>query len=183
MSKFKKIDKIEDATMISTKQGDKGTSKNYSSEELLKTNILFDTLGTMDELSSYLGVCFHLTPFKAEIRSIQTTLQHINSHLATNENDPRQEKITQVTIDDINYLEALEDKYIKQTNIKPVFVLPGSDSSKEGAYLDLARALARKAERQVNRFYEVENRAPRETVLQFLNRLSDLLFIMARSLD
>ena len=56
--------KIDDYRFISTTKGDKGTSKNYSNEEFSKSDILFDALGSLDELSSVLGVVYHYTDSK-----------------------------------------------------------------------------------------------------------------------
>ena len=177
------MSKINDYNMISTKKGDKGTSKNYSNEAFSKSDILFDTLGALDELSSFLGLAYHHTPFGQEITQIQQTLQHINSLIATNPNDLKKRNLAPIDTKTIDALEAIEERVLKDCDIKPKFVLPGSDSTASGAYLDVCRALARKAERQVNRFYEVKDRDKSDLLLAYLNRLSDLLFILARSQD
>ncbi|MEC9485448.1 MAG: ATP:cob(I)alamin adenosyltransferase [Candidatus Izemoplasma sp.] len=175
--------RIDDYKMISTKKGDKGTSKNYSNEAFSKSDTVFDTLGVLDELSSFLGLSYHYTPFKDDIKTIQTTIQHINSLIATNPDDTKKRNLAQISDEDIDKLEAIEARAINDTNIQPKFVLPGSESTKPGAYLGVCRALARKAERQVNRFYEVKQRDKNDLLLAYLNRLSDVLFILARSQD
>ncbi|MCF7925741.1 MAG: ATP:cob(I)alamin adenosyltransferase [Candidatus Izimaplasma sp.] len=177
------MNKIDDYKQISTQKGDQGTSKNYSNEAFSKSDITFDTLGTIDELSSFLGLTFHHVPYQDEIQMIQKTLQHINSLIATNPNDIEKRKLSPITQDDIDDLETIEARVLKTCTIEPRFVLPGSESSQAGAYLDIARALARKAERMVNTFYEQKARNKSDKLLAYLNRLSDLLFILARSLD
>lgn len=173
--------KIDSYKVISTAKGDKGTSKNYSNEEFSKSNILFDTLGTIDELSSILGVTYHYSAHKSEIRKIQATLQHINSLIATNISSPHYAKLTQISTKDISELETYEQSLLAQSNIEPVFVLPGSDTTLEGAYFDLSRSIARRAERSLVLFVETMEREDLSLCLSYINRLSDLLFIYARS--
>ena len=176
--------KINELRYISTKTGDKGYSRNYSNDKLLKTDLLFETLGNIDELSSSLGVCFHhANAYKMELRNIQKDLQNIMSLVATNYPSSQYEKLTKVSIKDINNLENIEQAILDKKPLKPVFVLPGSDSSIEGSYLDLARAIARRCERTVLRFRELNQRDDLEIATKYLNRLSDLMFIMARSYD
>lgn len=173
---------IKDFRIISTKKGDKGTSKNYSNEEFSKSDLLFETLGTMDELSSHLGLCYHTGKYKEEIRKIQKNLQDMNSLIATSDAKVRIEKLTPITEFDISFLETLEKTILEKCNITPKFVLPGSDTSKEGAYFDLARAITRRTERILVRFVSEHERDDLSYVSAYINRLSDLLFIMARSL-
>jgi cob(I)alamin adenosyltransferase len=176
------MNEIKDYRVISTKKGDKGTSKNYSNEEFLKSDLLFETLGTMDELSSHLGLCYHTGKYTEEIRKIQRNLQDINSLIATSNPVVRKEKLRPIGETDLSFLERLEETVLEQCDITPTFVLPGSDTSKEGAVFDLTRAIARKAERVLVRFIIEHKREDLSYVSAYVNRLSDLLFIMARSL-
>lgn len=175
--------KIDDFTFISTKKGDGGTSRNYSNDTVLKTDILFDTLGTIDELSSMLGVTYHSSAYQEEIKQVQLDLQHIMSLIATRADDSRYHKLTHITPEDIERLEGWEQQILKDCHIEPRFVLPGSESSLEGAYLDVCRSLTRRCERTVLKYIEQHDRLDLDKVKQYLNRLSDLLFIMARSKD
>ena len=172
---------IKSYKQISTKKGDKGTSTNYSNEEFSKSDVLFDTLGTIDELSSMLGVVYHYTKLQDEIRYIQTKLQDINSLVATT-NEEIKAKLIGVSIKDIEKLEEFEKRILEDCSIEPVFVLPGSDSTKESAYFDLSRSIARRAERRLVSFVNYYQRDDLIDSMRFLNRLSDLLFIIARSL-
>lgn len=170
---------INKVSQISTKKGDKGYSKDYSNNEYKKDDILFDTLGTIDELSSFLGITYHHSTEQTLLRIIQKNLQDINSAVATTD-QVRRNKINTISIQDITVLETFEENFLKQTEIKPVFVLPGSDTSKEGAYFDYARTLARKSERNLVRFVGTYQREDLSNELAYLNRLSDLLFIISR---
>lgn len=175
--------KIDDYKFISTAKGDKGTSKNYSNKMLSKSDILFETLGNIDELSSVLGVVYHYTNQQQEIKDIQKTLQHISSLVATTDEWIRKDKLIQIDESDISKIELLEQTLLEKSNIEPRFVLPGSDTSKVGAFYDLARSVARRAERSLVRFIEQNDRSDLDYCIKYVNRLSDLLFIYARSLS
>lgn len=172
--------KIKSYKQISTKKGDKGTSKDYSNNEYSKDDLLFEVVGSIDELSSLLGVVYHYTEFKEEIKTVQRKLQDVNSLVATTNSEVRI-TLNQVSVEDIKKLESMEEEILKTTEIKPVFVLPGSDSSKEGAYLDLARSVTRRVERTLVRYVNNNNREDLFLSMKYINRLSDLLFIMARN--
>lgn len=175
--------KIDNYTFISTKKGDGGTSRNYSNDTVPKIDILFDTLGSIDELSSMLGVAYHMTSYKQEIKEIQLDLQHIMSLIATRADDSRYHKLIHINTEDIERLEGWEQQILKDCHIEPRFVLPGSESTIEGAHLDVCRSLTRRCERTVLKYINRHDRLDLDKVKQYLNRLSDLLFIMARSKD
>lgn len=172
---------IDNYKTISTAKGDKGYSKNYSNEEFSKSHILFETLGNIDELSSVLGLLYHHTKYQVEIKQIQLKLQHINSIVATNIESANYSKLIQLSELDVHQLEELEQLIISKSNIEPLFVLPGSDTSLEGAYFDLSRSIARRAERSLVLFVETTKRRDLTYCQSYINRLSDLLFVFARS--
>lgn len=170
--------KLDKYTQISTKKGDKGTSKNYSNEEFGKDDLVFEVLGTFDELSSLLGVVFHYVKYKDEIMEIQRLLQTINSMVATTDSK-RLESIERVEIADIKYLEDVEQRLLSNVSIERIFVLPGSETTKENAYIHLGRTVARRAERTLVRYIRFTQREDLYEAVSYINRLSDLLFIMA----
>ena len=174
--------KIDDYKVISTTSGDKGLSRNYSNEKLSKSNILFEVLGNIDELSSSLGIIYHMTEEQDIIRLIQTKLQNISSLIATSVDSTRRKSLVKLTNDDILVIEELEQRLLNETVIEPIFVLPGSDTSKLGAHYDLSRSITRRAERSLVMFIEINRRRDLNFCLAYLNRLSDLLFIYSRSL-
>lgn len=174
--------KIDNYRVISTTSGDKGLSRNYSNVQLSKSNILFEALGNIDELSSSLGIIYHMTKEQDIIRLIQTKLQNINSLIATSDNSSRRKNLVKITNDDILVIEELEQRILNETVIEPLFVLPGSDTSSLGSYYDLSRAITRRAERSLVMFVEINRRDDLNYCLKYLNRLSDLLFIYSRSL-
>jgi len=172
--------KINSYKQISTKKGDKGTSRDFSNKEFFKSDLLFEVLGSIDELSSNLGVTYHYSEFKKPLKDIQRKLQDINSLIATSDND-RRVKLNQITEEDVIKLEEFEEVLLKDTIIEPVFILPGSDGSLESAYLDVSRSITRRVERLLVKFVNREMREDLELSMKYMNRLSDLLFIMARN--
>jgi cob(I)alamin adenosyltransferase len=170
--------KLERYTQISTKSGDKGHSSNYNNQRFRKDDLLFDTIGTIDELSSLLGIVYHYSKHGDLIKRIQLKLQHINSLIATTKQEMF-EGLNKVTEEDIRYLEEQEQALLETVTIERMFVLPGSEGSKESAYLQLARAVTRRAERHLVRFVYENDRHNLDDALRYLNRLSDLLFILA----
>ena len=174
--------KLDKASQISTKKGDKGTSKNYSSETFDKNELIFETLGTMDELSSYLGVCFHHSG-EETLKVIQRTLQDINSIIATSKDKTPDQynSLNLITEETVDFLEAQTQRYLDLKPLELRFVLPGSEATPHNAFFDIARTVARRAERMVVRFQRDSKRDDLDICMMYLNRLSDLLFVMARN--
>lgn len=168
---------IKDIKQISTKKGDKGTSVSYDNVTYSKDDILFETLGTIDELSSTLALVLHSSKF-IELKVVQRTLQDIMSLIATFDTD-RRSRLNKIDDQTTTDLEEVEKKYLKFAEIGNAFVLPGSESMRS-AYLDISRTKARKAERRLVTFINKYERTDLTSCLKYLNRLSDLLFIMAR---
>lgn len=172
------IDKIK---QISTKKGDKGSSSNYSRQIFKKSDILFETLGTMDELSSFLGLSYHYTHYE-DIKTVQKHLQNINSILATDPTSALYPKLTQISENDIAWIEDSMQTTLDIKPIEPRFTLPGSEKTLTGAYFDVSRALCRRAERRIIQFSELHEREDLSLVKQFVNRLSDYLFVLSCNL-
>lgn len=169
---------IDKLNHIATKYGDSGLSKNFENKSFKKSHILFETLGTMDELSSYLGLCFHYSKLEF-IKEIQMNLQNINSLIASEYNSDLYNIITQIKEEDVLILEDKIQKYLDSKPLEGRFYLPGSEKTVNGAYVDIARTVARKAERKINAFVEYEKREDLEIAKKYLNRLSDYLFVLS----
>lgn len=168
------VNKLE---LISTKSGDGGDSKNFESRSYRKSHILFDTMGTIDELSSFLGLSFHYCK-EGFFKEIQMDLQNINSLIATDFNSDLYNILTQINEDDVKKLEV---RIQEMLDIKPLegrFYLPGSEKSLAGAYLDVARTIARRAERLFIKYIDSEQRDDLELSKKYINRLSDYIFVL-----
>lgn len=164
---------------IYTKKGDKGTTKVFDKKTGELTSIRKDschikTIGTIDELNSYLGVLrFEIEIEKnkklsEKILKIQSNLFIINSILAGSKLNFTDKETRDLEKD----IDEWEGKLPVQTN----FIYYGG--SKVSSQLFYARALARRAERELTEFSK-EQEIP-EQIQKYINRLSDYLFIMAR---
>ncbi len=162
--------------MLYTRKGDAGTSGLYGTKErFAKDHPLYEALGTVDELNSLLGLCrAHAAAHddgvsaSAELKNVQEALFIIQAELAGTD-----KHLTHTHIDD---LERATD-HIEELIPNPhAFVLPGATPL--GALFDVARAVARRAERAVISARATRPLAPES--LAYLNRLSSLLYALAR---
>jgi len=163
---------------ISTKTGDKGKSKNYNDATFKKDDILFEALGTIDELSSFLGLTYHQKNLPI-IKTIQENLQNINSMLATNPRSDLYQKITYITDTDIAFIEDHIQATLNENPSNDSFYLPGTEKTKVGAYFDVCRTIARRAERRMVSFVNKYKRKDLAYAQKYLNRLSDLMFVLS----
>ncbi|MEJ2276759.1 MAG: cob(I)yrinic acid a,c-diamide adenosyltransferase [Candidatus Lokiarchaeota archaeon] len=160
---------------IYTKKGDKGKTDLLSGERVKKTRGRVEVYGTIDELSSQLGVAkvFSSDFIARYIKEIQETLFFMNAELATTNHENLIKKITPNDIENLEkIIMQLEEKIPKLQS----FIIPGG--TKSAALLDLSRTVCRRAERRLLTFKEKVNVNPE--ILKYLNRLSDFLYILAR---
>ncbi|MBI2638155.1 cob(I)yrinic acid a,c-diamide adenosyltransferase [Candidatus Peregrinibacteria bacterium] len=162
---------------IYTKSGDKGQTGLLGEKRVSKNSLRIRAIGNLDELNAALGVLLTLNPLKkaAEILwQIQDDIFTIGAEIADPEKkyvdkriDASRTKLLEKNIDE------LEAKLPRLKN----FILPGGTSFSSHAHL--ARAICRRAERCIVRLNEKEN-LQNEQIVIYLNRLSDLLFMLAR---
>lgn len=163
---------------IYTKTGDAGSTGLFGGRRVSKADLRIETYGTIDELNSYIGllrdqeVNIHRTGF---IINIQDRLFTIGSILATEPGNTKV-KIPSLIQEDVTLLEKEIDVMDSQLEPMKSFVLPGGHPSV--SYGHIARTVCRRAERLVIRLHELEK--VDELVLQYLNRLSDYLFVLCR---
>ncbi len=158
---------------ISTKTGDKGYTSLWSRERVKKSHIRVESYGTLDELNSNLGEAKHLVKSE-EIRKIiieiQNDLFRVGGMLATigeYKFPVLEEDVERIT----NYVYHFEEQVQRKG-----FFIPGNTI--QSAKLDTCRTITRRAERRILSLDESEP-VP-DLVKQYVNRLSDLIFIMAR---
>lgn len=158
---------------IYTKSGDKGQTSLVGGTRVSKSDQRIEAYGTVDELNSALGVVASLhSLYTVFLNDIQHKLFNIGSTLAA-ENDLKFE-LPSVDLEDIAVLEKEIDRI--NSGLEPLknFILPGG--SLLSAHTHIARCICRRAERRV-----VELDEPRFSIhVQYLNRLSDYLFILSR---
>ncbi|MCW8130288.1 MAG: cob(I)yrinic acid a,c-diamide adenosyltransferase [Planctomycetota bacterium] len=166
-------------TKIYTKTGDKGETGLGGGQRVPKDSPRIVAYGTVDELNSVLGVAVASSlhrKLNGMLKRIQNDLFHVGSDLCVLEEDKKKFKIPQIEERHIKQLEAFIDEL--QRSLKPLdnFILPGGSTG--AAHLHVARTVCRRAERCVLSLSRYEPVGPH--VLKYLNRLSDLLFVMAR---
>lgn len=171
-----------DFDLVTTRTGDHGKTSTYSGTVDWKDAPIFEVLGDLDELNSWLGVLKHLGRYQSSLEKAQTTLLRLGSLVATAPESPLATTLSPVTEADVDRLELWEKHLFDDgVVIEPAFVLPGK--SPASAQVDVARTVCRRAERHFIAFVRSGGRADLHAGSRFLNRLSDVLFILARSLD
>jgi cob(I)alamin adenosyltransferase len=141
-----------------------------------------EAYGTVDELGATLGVAKgHSSKRIAEyIHDIQQKLFLINAELATNpdslETEDPLRKLQRVTAEDVTFLEKVADELAEELPLLTNFVIPGG--TKAAAFLHVSRTVCRRAERRI--VYYSSTEPVNEDLIKYINRLSDLLFIMSR---
>lgn len=164
---------------IYTKTGDRGDTGLFGGARVSKSSTRVESYGDVDELNSVLGVCRMATRGDAMdslLEAIQGDLFTVGAELATVPGKEGALTITLISDADVERLEhAIDDA---ETELAPLktFVLPGGGPA--GAYLHLARAVCRRAERHVVALASAE--PVRGELVRYLNRLADLLFVLAR---
>jgi cob(I)alamin adenosyltransferase len=166
-------------TKLYTRKGDDGTTALGSNKRVAKDSLRVEAYGTVDELNSVIGVALAhgLSARLVEMLSeIQNELFHLGSDLCFTEEDKQTFQIPEMEERHVTRLEAFTDEM--STTVGPLenFIQPGG--SVGAANLHVARTVCRRAERQVVTLRREEAVGP--YVLAYLNRLSDLLFAMAR---
>ncbi|WP_459209922.1 cob(I)yrinic acid a,c-diamide adenosyltransferase [Aquimarina rhabdastrellae] len=172
---------------VYTKTGDKGTTALFGGTRVPKHHIRIDSYGTIDELNSYIGLIRdqEINPhYKEVLIDIQHKLFTIGAILATDpekmvlKSGKERLDIKKIKDSDIEYLEQEMDTM--DTSLPPMthFVLPGGHQTV--SFCHIARCVCRRAERLSTALYEIE--PFEDTALQYLNRLSDYLFVLARKL-
>lgn len=158
---------------ICTKTGDKGTTSLFTGERVPKNSLRVRAYGTVDEVSSALGLARAFAK-KEDVQKLLLKLEQTNLKLMADlASITDKYHITNETIAEIDHkIVELEAKLPPIT----AFIMPGR--SKSGAFLDLARTTTRRAEREVLTLADVE--AINDNVRIYLNRLSDLCFLLMR---
>lgn len=164
---------------IYTRTGDEGMTGIHGGERVPKDDIRIEANGCLDELNTLFGIIRSMLPetdeWQEKLYFIQHSMMIVMSHVAT-PSDIRDRNPNELPQDLDKFCEDWMDEMMSQLEDNGYFILPGGTPL--AAQLQNARAVARRAERRLwtlNRTDEV----PGE-ILRFINRLSDLLFVMAR---
>ncbi|HWP44437.1 MAG TPA: cob(I)yrinic acid a,c-diamide adenosyltransferase [Blastocatellia bacterium] len=160
---------------VYTRTGDSGETSLVGGARVSKSSLRVEAYGEVDELNSLLGFARSLLDddeIDGVLGSIQNDLFTLGADLAS----PAEIDVPRITARFIEPLEDHCDRFLKELQPLKEFILPGG--SQAGAALHLARSVARRAERRAVALSKAEQLNAEAIV--YLNRLSDLLFILAR---
>ena len=159
---------------VSTGGGDDGTTTLLGSGRMGKDDLRIVALGNVDEASSFLGLA--RAEADEEIGELLIRLQRLLYRVMGDVAMPKEDNV--VGEDDLKFLDGSLEEWRGRTEIPREFVVPGE--SRLGALLDVARSITRRAERSlVASGYAGEH----PYAMRVVNRLSDLLFVLARNAD
>ena len=167
---------------VYTKTGDDGTTGRFLGGRVSKADPLVEASGDVDEAIAVLALVragSTGTELAGTVFELQRELFVVGADLAVNPDhrDRLVAGVSEVSVGMVDRLEALIDRLVAERPLRPVFIVPGADATSAG--LDLARTVTRRAERHaVGAARSGEHVS--EVALQYLNRLSDLLFVLAR---
>jgi len=168
------------AFKIYTKTGDKGATALIGGTKVPKNDIRIETYGTVDELNSWIGYINDLLKddeFKSELKEIQDRLFTIGSSLATDAEKEPKMKLPDLHQSDIVFLENRIDQMTAGLPPMKSFILPGGHATVSSIHI--VRCVCRRAERLCVNLQQHDLFVD-EKIIQYLNRLSDYLFTLAR---
>lgn len=170
---------------ISTKIGDKGESRLSNGRILRKSSPVFEVLGDFDEFNSSLGLCKASGLYDDSIQVLEIIQKDLYRIMAIIANDMKIPKgIKELDRKDVLFLEQCIEKFEEEIGDLREFVIPGK--SVLSARLHFSRAIGRRAERRLIGYHDemtVSLGGVPEEILQYMNRVSDLLFLMAHRDD
>ncbi len=165
---------------VYTRRGDRGETDLFGGARVSKSALRVEAYGEVDELNACVGLAAAQTSHSdllALLQRVQHTLFDVGACLATPDAARRKKsQMSPATPEDVEQLEASIDGFEQELSPLRNFVLPGGTPT--GAALHVARTVCRRAERRCVALAGEEE--VDESNLRFLNRLSDLLFVMAR---
>jgi len=166
------------AFKIYTKTGDKGDTALLGGTRVPKNHIRIEAYGTVDELNSWIGNIKDEINMerKDELFQIQNYLFTLGSHLATTPVKEVKMSLPPLDSNEIILLETAIDTMEKSLPALTNFVLPGGDAT--ASKIHIARCVCRRAERVSVALIQEEELD--ESIIKYLNRLSDYLFVLAR---
>jgi cob(I)alamin adenosyltransferase len=163
---------------IYTKTGDDGTTSLFGGTRVRKHHGRIDAYGTVDELNAHLGAARTMQPapaLEAVLARLQTDLFILGSDLAT-PMETRNVSVPRITEERIRWVEERIDTFEAQLVPLTYFILPGGCAL--ASALHVCRTVCRRAERLTVGVADTEHINPLD--VQYLNRVSDLLFVLAR---
>ncbi|MFL2836309.1 MAG: cob(I)yrinic acid a,c-diamide adenosyltransferase [Hyphomicrobiales bacterium] len=168
---------------IYTKTGDDGTTALGNGERIAKSSKRVSAYGSVDELNSFIGLARSyiesdkLIELDKILATIQNDLFDLGADLCIPDRDKNADSLKIV----ISYVKNLEKEIdLINSKLTPLrsFILPGG--TKVSAYIHIARTIARRCEREMIDLRQIEESEISKEAVQYINRLSDFLFVAAR---
>lgn len=169
-------------TKVYTRSGDEGMTSLVGGQRVSKACVRLESYGTIDELSSHLGLLAALLPDgddKEMIFRIQNNLFNVCTNLATDQEQTPLYPSAHLPEGAIASLEQEVDAIMKMLPEKQGFILPGGTQAAAQAHV--CRTVCRRAERRIVELAATAKISPE--VLQYVNRLSDYLFVLSKKLN
>ena len=169
-------------TKVYTRGGDKGQTSLVGGQRVSKASTRLEAYGTVDELSSHLGLLASMLPDGHEhemIIRVQNNLFNLCTNLATDQEQTPLYPSAHLPDGEIDLLENEVDTMMAQLPERHGFILPGG--TLEAAQAHVCRTVCRRAERRIVVLSEEATVSPE--VQQYVNRLSDYLFVLAKKLN
>ena len=170
-------------TTVYTRRGDQGMTDLVGGVRISKSDVRLEAYGTIDELSSHLGLLISLLPPDDDERPvllrIQNNLFNIGTHLATDQSQTPLYASARLPEGETAFLEQRIDQAIAQLPEAQGFVLPGGCTA--AAQCHVCRTVCRRAERCIDALAETAAVGP--DIIEYVNRLSDYLFVLAKIIN
>lgn len=170
-------------TTVYTRRGDQGMTDLVGGVRISKSDVRLEAYGTIDELSSHLGLLISLLPPDDDERPvllrIQNNLFNIGTHLATDQSQTPLYASARLPEGETAFLEQRIDQAIAQLPEAQGFVLPGGCTA--AAQCHVCRTVCRRAERCIDTLAEKATVGPE--IIEYVNRLSDYLFVLAKIIN
>ena len=170
-------------TTVYTRRGDHGMTDLVGGVRISKSDVRLEAYGTIDELSSHLGLLISLLPPDDDERPvllrIQNNLFNIGTHLATDQSQTPLYASARLPEGETVFLEQRIDQAIAQLPEAQGFVLPGGCTA--AAQCHVCRTVCRRAERCIDALAEKATVGPE--IIEYVNRLSDYLFVLAKIIN
>ena len=169
-------------TKVYTRSGDMGKTSLVGGQRVSKASARLEAYGTVDELSSHLGLLAAMLTDRSDkemIIRIQNCLFNVCTNLATDQEQTELYPSAYLPDGEIELVEQKVDDIMNLLPERQGFILPGG--TKEAAQAHVCRTVCRRAERRIVALSEVAKITP--SVLQYVNRLSDYLFVLAKKIN
>ena len=170
-------------TKVYTRRGDDGTTDLVGGIRIKKSSTRLEAYGTIDELNSHLGLLIALLPGNDDEHHLllrtQCNLFNVGTHLATDQNHTPLYASAQLHERETETLEKAIDHINDMLPETQGFILPGGTQA--AAQCHVCRTVCRRAERCINQLKE--EAAVGDNIVQYVNRLSDYLFVLAKKIN